>query len=80
MSMLETSPILQITIYLLELIYYFAYFSTALPSNSCVFLSCRPLVVNTKFSKGLVDVEVSPVSWLGQERNTQLLDGTKVEE
>ena len=30
----------------LELIYYFTYFSTVVPSNSCVFLSCRPFVVN----------------------------------
>ena len=37
----------------LELIYYFTYFSTVVPSNSCVFLSCRPYVVNT-FSTGLV--------------------------
>ena len=34
----------------LELIYYFTYFSTVVPSNICVFLSCRPFVVNTKFS------------------------------
>jgi hypothetical protein len=25
----------------LELIYYFTYFSTVIPSNICVFLSCR---------------------------------------
>ena len=67
MSMLETSPILQITIYLLELIYYFAYFSTALPSNSCVFLSCRPLVVNTTISTGLVCAEFSSLSCFSQE-------------
>ena len=30
-----------------------------------LFLSCRPFVVNT-FSTGLVGVEVSSVSWLGQ--------------
>ena len=41
------------------LIYYFTYFSTAVPSNSCVFLSCRPFVANTTFSTGLGDVEVS---------------------
>ena len=27
----------------LELIYYFTYFSNVVPSNSCVFLSCRPV-------------------------------------
>ena len=43
----------------LELIYYFTYFSTVVPSNICVFLSCRPSVVNTTFSTGLVGVEVS---------------------
>ena len=31
----------------LELIYYFTHFSTVAPSNTCVFLSCRPFVVNT---------------------------------
>jgi len=31
-----------------------------------VFLSCRPFVVNTTFSTGLEDVEVTSVSWLGQ--------------
>ena len=50
----------------LELIYHFTYFSTVVPSNMCVFLSCRPFVVNTTFSTGLVGVEVSSVSWLGQ--------------
>ena len=34
-------------------IYYFTYFSTVVPSNSCVFLSYRPFVVNT-FSTGLM--------------------------
>ena len=52
--------------YYLELIYYFIYFSTVIPSNICVFLSCRPFVVNTTFSTGLMGVEVSFVSWLGQ--------------
>ena len=76
----------------LELIYYFTYFSTVVPSNSCVFLSCRPFVVNMTFSTGLVGFEVSPVSYIGQltvgivlttkglqERNTQLLADTTVE-
>ena len=49
----------------LELIYYFTYFSTIVPSNIGVFLPCRPFVVNT-FSAGLVGVEVISVSWLGQ--------------
>ena len=49
----------------LELIYYFTYFPTVVPSNSCVFLSCRTFVVNTTFSTGLVGIEVSSVSWLG---------------
>ena len=31
-----------------------------------VFLSCRPFVVKTTFSAGLVGVEVSSTSWLGQ--------------
>ena len=43
----------------LELIYYFIYFSTVVPSNSCVFLSVSPFIVNTTFSTGLVGVEVS---------------------
>ena len=50
----------------LELIYYFTYFSTVVPSNICVYFSCRPFVVNTTFSAGLVGVEVCSVSWLGQ--------------
>ena len=43
----------------LELMYYFTYFSTVVPFFICVFLSCRPFVVNTIFSTGLVGVEVS---------------------
>ena len=50
----------------LELIYYFTYFSTVIPFNICVLISCRPFVVNTTFSAGLVVLEVSSVSWLGQ--------------
>ena len=34
--------------------------------TTVVFLSCRPFVVNMTFSTGLVGVEVSSVSWLGQ--------------
>jgi hypothetical protein len=36
-------------------------FSTILPSDSMLFLSCRPFVVITTFSTGLVDVEVVDV-------------------
>ena len=43
----------------LEFIYYFTYFSTVVPSKTCVFLSCRPFVVNTTFSTELVGVQVS---------------------
>ena len=50
----------------LELIYYCTYFSTVVASNSCVFLSCRPFVVITTLSTGLVGVEVSSVFFLGQ--------------
>ena len=42
----------------------FYLFFTVIPSNICVFNSCRPFVVNT-FSTGLVSVEVSSVSRLG---------------
>ena len=76
----------------LELIYYFTYFSTVVPSNICGFLSCRRFVVNTTFSTGLVGVETEessthtrPVENIVlttkgiQERNTQMLDGTTVE-
>ena len=41
-------------------------FSTVFPSNSLLFLSCRPFVVITTLSTGLVGVEVTSVSWLGQ--------------
>ena len=50
----------------LEIVYYFTYFSTVVPFNICVFLSCRPFIVNTTFSTGLVGVEVTSVSLLGQ--------------
>ena len=59
--------------------YYFTYFSTVVPSNSCVFLSCRSFVINT-FSTVLVGVENVILTTKGlQERNPQLLDGTTVE-
>ena len=38
--------------------------STVVPSNICMFLSCRPFVVKTTLSTGLVGVEVTSVSWL----------------
>ena len=38
-------------------------FSTVFPSNSRLFLSCRPFVVITTFSTGLVGVEVTSVSF-----------------
>ena len=37
----------------------FYLFFTVVPSNICVFLSCRPFIVNTTFSTGLVGFEVS---------------------
>ena len=54
----------------LELIYYCTYFSTVVPSNSCVFLSCRPFVVNT-FSTPTEPVENVVLTTKGlQKRNT----------
>ena len=50
----------------LELIYCFTYSSTVVQSIRCVFLSCGPFVVNMTFSTGIVGVQVSSVSWLGQ--------------
>ena len=41
-------------------------FSTVVPSNICMFMSCRPFVVITTLSTGLVGVEINSVSWLGQ--------------
>ena len=41
-------------------------FSTVIPSNISMFLSCRPFVVITALSTGFVGVEVTSVSWLGQ--------------
>ena len=46
----------------LELIY--LYFPPSLHLR--LFLSCRPFVVITTFSTGLVGVEVTSVSWFGQ--------------
>ena len=47
----------------LEELTYFTYFSIIVPSNICVFLSCRSFMVNTTSSTGFVGVEVSSVSW-----------------
>ena len=38
-----------------------------------MFLSCRPFVVITTFSTGLVGVEVTSVSWLGQLKFKSLI-------
>ena len=53
------------------------------PSNICMFLFCRPLVI-IEFSTGLVGVEVTskltrPVENGLQDRNIHILDGTTVE-
>ena len=61
----------------LELIYYFTSFSTVVPSNIYVFLSCRPFVVNKTFSRPVENVVITTKGL--QERNTQMLDGTTVE-
>jgi hypothetical protein len=64
--------------------------STVLPSDSRFFLSCRPLVVITTFSTGLVgetEVTSTPtgpvenvITMKGlQDRNNLLLDGRTVE-
>ena len=72
----------------------FPLFSAVVPSNICMFLSCRPSFVITTLSTGLVGVEVTSVSWLGQltvgvfvvittkglqDRSIHILDGTTVE-
>ena len=66
-------------------------FSTVIPSNICMFLSCRPFIVITTFSTGLeVTSEVTstparPVENVVitskgiQDRNTHILDGMVVE-
>ena len=41
-------------------------FSIVVPSTIFMFLSCRPFVAITTLSTGLVGVEVSSISWLGQ--------------
>ena len=62
-------------------------FSTVVPSNICMFLSCRPFVIIKTFSTGLVGVEVPTrpvenivITMKGlQDRNIHILDGTTVE-
>ena len=55
-------------------------FSTVLPSNSRLFLSCRHFVVITRFSTGLVGVENVVITKKSlQDRNNLLLDGRTVE-
>ena len=59
----------------LELIYYFTYFSTVVPSNICVFVSCRLFVVNTTFSTCWNELTTNGL----QKRKTQTLDKTTEE-
>ena len=55
----------------------FYLFFTVVPSNTCVFLSCRPFVVNTTFLTPTRPFENVVLTTKGlQERNTQVLDGT----
>ena len=63
----------------LELIHYFTHPSTVVPTNICVFVSCRPFIVNTTFSTGLVGVEsLFFVSWPKPEtHNVGWDDGEK---
>ena len=51
-------------------------FSTVVPFNICMFLSCRPFVAITTFSTGLVGVEVT---FEVQDRHIHILNGTTVE-
>ena len=54
----------------------FYLFFTVVLSNTCVFLSCRPFVVKTTFSTGLL---LSPVTTKClQGRNAHVLNGTTV--
>ena len=76
-----------LTIIRINVLFYL--FFTVVPFNSGVFIFCRPFVVNTTFSTGLVGVEVSsrptrPVENVAlttkgpKERITKLLDVTTV--
>ena len=58
----------------LELIYYFTYFSIVVPSNICVFICCRPFVVNTRLSKPTEPIENESL----QETITDRLGGLVV--
>ena len=51
-------------------------FSTIIPSNICMFLSCRPFIVITT---GLVGVNVVLTTKGLQDRNIHILDETTVE-
>ena len=65
----------------LELLIVLSLFSTVVPSNFCMFLSCRPVVVNT-FSTSTPTRPVENVvltTKVLQERNIKKLDGTTVE-
>ena len=54
--------------------------STVVPSNICMFLSCRPFVVITTLSTGLVGVDNVVITTKSlQDRNMHILDGTTVE-
>ena len=58
----------------------FTDFSTIVPSNISVFLSCKPFVVNTTFLTPIRPVENVVLTTKGlQERNTQMMDWTTVE-
>ena len=50
----------------------FYLFFNVVPSNICVFHSCRPFIVNTTFLTGLVGVEVSSVSTAQARRQKKL--------
>ena len=59
---------------------YLPLFSTIVPFYSCMFLSCRSFVINTKFSTPTRPVENVVLTTKGlQNRNIQLLDETTME-
>ena len=64
--MYKLKTLIKSSLILIRINLLFYLFFTVVPPNTCVFLSCRPFVVNTTFSTGLVGVEVSSVSWLEQ--------------
>ena len=68
----------------LELTYYFTYFFTVVPSNSCVFPVSLSLLILHFQQTEETSTPTRPVENVLttkglQERNTQLLDGTRVE-